>query len=106
VRGEESQDARLVSHFCSRQARSWPVARTSSYALSVNDDVVRDTWFLRSSWLRNITGHTRSITGYAAPEVDDLLGRVAAELDAGRPAGPLIENATFRRMHNPLLPGI
>jgi hypothetical protein len=81
------------------------VARTSSYALSVNDDVVRDTWFLRSSWLRNITGHTRSITGYAAPEVDDLLGRVAAELDVGRPAGPLIENATFRRMHNPLLPG-
>ena len=80
-------------------------ARTSSYALSVNDDVVRDTWFLRSSWLRNITGHTRSITGYAAPEVDDLLRRVAAELDAGRPAGPLIENATFRRMHNPLRPG-
>jgi hypothetical protein len=35
--------------------------------------------------------------------VDDLLGRVAAELDAGRPAGPLIENATFRRMHNRLL---
>jgi DivIVA domain-containing protein len=28
--------------------------------------------------------------------VDDLLRRVAAELDAGRPAGPLIENATFK----------
>jgi hypothetical protein len=56
----------------------------------VNGDVVRNTWFLRSSWWR-------SITGYAAPEVDDLLGRVAAELDAGRPAGPLIENTTFRR---------
>jgi hypothetical protein len=55
--------------------------------------------------VRNITGYTRSITGYAAPEVDDLIGRVAAELDAGRPAGPLIENATFRRMHNRLLPG-
>jgi hypothetical protein len=58
----------------------------------VNGDAVRDTWFLRSSWLR-------SLTGYAAPEVDDLLGRVAAELDAGRPAGPLIENATLRRRH-------
>jgi hypothetical protein len=44
-----------------------------------------------SSWSR---GH---ITGYATPEVDDLLRRVAAELDAGRPAGPLIENATFPR---------
>jgi DivIVA domain-containing protein len=66
-------------------------ARTSSYAPSVNGDVVRDTWFLRSSWWR-------SITGYAVPEVDDLLGRVAAELDADRPAGPLIENATFRRI--------
>lgn len=76
------------------------------YALSVNGDVVRDTWFWRSSWLRNITSYAtpRSLTGYARPEVDDLLGRVAAELDAGRPAGPLIENATFRRMHNRLLP--
>jgi hypothetical protein len=37
------------------------------------------------------------ITGYATPEVDDLLRRVAAELDVGRPAGPLIENATFPR---------
>ena len=77
------------------------------YALSVNGDVVRDTWFLRSSWLRNITSSAtpRSLTGYATREVDDLLGRVAAELDAGRPAGSLIENATFRRMHNRLLPG-
>jgi hypothetical protein len=75
------------------------------YALSVNGDVVRDTWFLRSSWWRNITSSAtpRSLTGYATREVDDLLGRVAAELDAGRPAGPLIENATFRRMHNRLL---
>jgi hypothetical protein len=72
----------------------------------VNGDVVRNTWFLRSSWLRNITSYAtpRSLTGYATPEVDDLLGRVAAELDAGRPAGPLIENATFRRRHNRLLP--
>jgi DivIVA domain-containing protein len=34
---------------------------------------------------------------YAAGEVDDLLRRVAAELDAGRPVGPLIENARFSR---------
>jgi DivIVA domain-containing protein len=33
---------------------------------------------------------------YSAAEVDDLLERVAAELDAGRPAGPLIARAMFR----------
>ena len=41
----------------------------------MNGDEVRHTWFL--------DGH------YAVSEVDDLLRRVAAELDAGRPAGPL-----------------
>ena len=40
-------------------------------------DKVRDTTFLRVPW------------GYDMAKVDDLLGRVAAELDAGRPAGPL-----------------
>ena len=34
--------------------------------------------------------------GYRASEVNDLLLRIAAELDAGRPVGPLIANATFR----------
>jgi DivIVA domain-containing protein len=34
---------------------------------------------------------------YRASEIDDLLGRVAAELDAGRPVGSLIRNARFRR---------
>jgi hypothetical protein len=34
-------------------------------------------------------------SGYHAGEVDDLLHRVAAELDAGRPPGPVIETATF-----------
>jgi DivIVA domain-containing protein len=39
----------------------------------------------------------RSIgAGYDASEVNDLLDRVAAELDAGRPIGPLIANAAFR----------
>jgi len=54
----------------------------------VNGDEVRDTWFLRPEQ-----------QGYDVSEVDDLLRRVAAELDVGRPAGPLIENATFRRRH-------
>jgi DivIVA domain-containing protein len=33
---------------------------------------------------------------YGASQVDDLLGRIAVELDAGRPAEPLIAGATFR----------
>jgi DivIVA domain-containing protein len=33
--------------------------------------------------------------GYAVPAVDELLDRVAAELDAGRPARSLIKNAAF-----------
>jgi hypothetical protein len=48
--------------------------------------------------VRNITfgkGHCD------AAQVSDLLDRIAAELDAGRPAGPLIENATLK---NRLLP--
>jgi hypothetical protein len=51
----------------------------------VNGDQVRSTWFLRQAF------------GYDGAEVDDLLGRVAAELDAGRSARPLIEDATLRR---------
>jgi hypothetical protein len=34
--------------------------------------------------------------GYDTTQVDDLLRRVADELDAGRPAGPLIKSAVFR----------
>jgi DivIVA domain-containing protein len=36
-------------------------------------------------------------SGYDRSEIDDLLNRIAAELDAGRPAGPLIQNALFRK---------
>ena len=36
------------------------------------------------------------VEGYEASETDDLLQRIAAELDAGRPAGPLIENAKLQ----------
>jgi DivIVA domain-containing protein len=39
--------------------------------------------------------------GYRAADVDDLLNRVAAELDAGRPAGPLIASAAFRERFFP-----
>jgi DivIVA domain-containing protein len=53
----------------------------------MNGDEVRDTWFLRGG---------SQTSGYDASEVDDLLRRVAAELDAGRLVGPLIENAAFR----------
>jgi DivIVA domain-containing protein len=34
-------------------------------------------------------------SGYDRSEVDDLVDRIAAELDAGRSAGPLIQNALF-----------
>ena len=52
----------------------------------MNGNQVRGTSFRRPGGL-----------GYDAAEVDGLLGRVAAELDAGRPAGPLIEKAAFRK---------
>ena len=37
-----------------------------------------------------------SVGGYDAPQVDGLLRRIAVELDAGRPAGPLIADATLQ----------
>ena len=57
-----------------------PHARPGSDTPPVNGDEVRDTWFLRSSIWRSYGG---GFIGYAASEVDDLLRRVAAELDAG-----------------------
>jgi hypothetical protein len=48
----------------------------------VNGDQIRQTWF----WPPK-SGQS----GYDAREVDDLVNQVAAELDAGRPAGPLVE---------------
>jgi len=56
----------------------------------VNGDQVRDTRF----WQPGDLGEP---DGYDAGEVDDLIRCVAAELDAGRPAGPVIESATLRR---------
>jgi hypothetical protein len=63
-----------------------PAAGHVSEAVAVNGEEVRATWFLGA----------RSTLGYDIPEVDELLARVAAELDAGRPAGPLIETAALR----------
>ena len=51
----------------------------------MNGEEVRDTRFMSGAW------------GYDVAEVDDLLRRVAAELDTGRSVGPLIENVRFRR---------
>jgi hypothetical protein len=73
----------------------------------MNGDEIRATRFLRCRWA-NDSGTPdfgaffgRALAdpawGYNAAEVDDLLRSVAEELDAGRPAGPLIEKATFQR---------
>jgi DivIVA domain-containing protein len=59
------------------------VARSGRNAPPVNGDQVRDTRFCPSK---------APVEGYDALEVDDLLRRVAAELDAGGSARPLIEN--------------
>ena len=49
-----------------------------------NADGIRDVRFLSGG-------------GYDTSQVDELLRRVAVELDAGRPVEPLIANATFRQ---------
>jgi hypothetical protein len=66
------------------------VARLGSNALPVNGGQVRDTWFCPAG---------KEVPGYDARQVDDLLHRVVAELDAGGSAGQLIQNATFRRVN-------
>jgi hypothetical protein len=63
---------------------SWPVARPGSWASPVNSDEVRATRFM-------LTKPRAGAEGYYTAEVYDLLRRVAVELDADRPAGPLIQ---------------
>ena len=58
------------------------VTRPGRYARPVTGDRVRDATF-------------RIFPGYDVAQVDDLLHRIADELDAGRPAEPLIRNAAF-----------
>jgi len=66
----------------------WALVRPGNYGLPVNGDGVRDTTFI---------GPTGNLTrAYDVAEVDELLGRVAAELDAGRQVGSVLENAAFR----------
>jgi DivIVA domain-containing protein len=47
--------------------------------------------------VRAVRFHAGTHEAYEAAEVDHLLRRVAAELDAGRPVGPVIKDAQFRR---------
>src|SRR5215475_6506363 len=61
------------------------MAKPGRWFPSVNGDEVRNTKFLPPR-----------ARGYDSSEVDELLRRVAVELDAGRAAGPLIRNARFR----------
>jgi len=56
----------------------------------VNGVQVRNTWFCRAG----ATG----VSGYDARQVNDLCRRLAAELDAGGSAGPLIQEASFRKL--------
>jgi DivIVA domain-containing protein len=67
---------------------SWLVTRPGCYARPVTGDQIRDTMFLTAG------------VGYDVAQVDDLLRRVAAELDAGRPVEPLIRNTAFRTKSN------
>jgi DivIVA domain-containing protein len=68
------------------QRGSWLVTRPGRYARPVTAAQVRDTIFKTA-----VVGK-----GYDVRQVDVLLGLVAEELDAGRPAEPLIRNAAFR----------
>lgn len=60
------------------------VTRSPRYARHVTGDQIRDTTFLTQD------------RGYDVAQVDDLLRRVAKELDHGRPAGPLVRKAVFQ----------
>jgi DivIVA domain-containing protein len=63
---------------------AWEGSRARGQARPVNGDEIRDTTFL-------IAGG-----GYDVAQVDDLLRRIAAEIDADRPIEPLIGNVSFR----------
>jgi DivIVA domain-containing protein len=61
--------------------------------MTMNDADPREP-VLNGDEIRNVKFQAEG--GYDKPQVDDLLDRIAAELDAGRPAEPLIANARFR----------
>ena len=85
--GKARRVGRLVSQFCSSYAKPAAGGQAGSSAPPVNGDQIRDTWFWPPRY---------SVEGYDARQVQDLFRRIAAELDAGRPVGPLIESATLR----------
>jgi DivIVA domain-containing protein len=58
-----------------------------SYAPPMNGDDIRRARFWRN----------QGNQCYDSSEVDDLLHRLAAELDSGQPVGPVIRSARFRR---------
>jgi hypothetical protein len=64
----------------------------------VNGDVVRDVRFPSGGGWRPAR-RSKAGAGYDVSQVDDLLRRIAVELDAGRSARPLIASATFRLGH-------
>jgi DivIVA domain-containing protein len=70
-----------------------PAIRSGSYAPPLNGEQVRATRFLSAF----------ASGGYDRSEVDDLLGRLAAELDAGRPVAPLIRGARLSQRQTLLL---
>jgi DivIVA domain-containing protein len=59
--------------------------RARGAARPVTGDEIRGTTFLIAAG------------GYDVAQVDDLLGRIVAEIDADRPIEPLISNVSFRR---------
>jgi hypothetical protein len=63
--------------------------KSPSVARPGTGDQVRDMWF----WQPRCRA-----AGYDPQQVDDLVRRIAAELDAGRPAGQLIENMALRKL--------
>jgi DivIVA domain-containing protein len=76
-----------VSYSAHERPSLWALVGSGNYGPPVNGDGVRDTTFMPTG---NLT------RAYDVAEVDELLGRIAAELDAGRQVGSLIENATFQ----------
>lgn len=63
------------------------MTRPVHYVGPVSGNQVRDTTFVT---------HWGGKKGYDVTEVDDLLHRIATELDAGRPIEPLIRSAAFQ----------
>ena len=84
-RAAAAREAAAAAYEAAIRASGWV---PGNYVPPMNGDEVRNTWFMH--------GGGGNVSNYLASDVDGLLCRVAAELDARRPAGPLIEMTTFR----------